>query len=306
MKRARGPELQALYAARRAPVVSELWRLGSRNPNRPGGLQALELVVAWGEPSLAQQALDLALSTHGDDDALAPELEAGYDDSRAPGKRSALVRLSASSRSRSVRGSSLFLLARDSLAAPGGRQAANVRAAALSRLRRVMAAYGSEPTTLLAAGSSGRLGPAAAALLFQEERLALGAPLPRMSAHDLNGHPVSSDSFSGRYTVIDFWAIWCPPCVAAFPALADMQRRHGERLHLVSVSADASSAAASAFVRKEGATWTQWFVGPSGVVSPAWTNGTYPYFLLVGPDGRILAKEQDVTALKADVDRDLR
>ena len=305
-KRATGLALQALYGARRAPVVSELWRVGAAAPKRPGGLQALGLVVAWGEPPLAQQALDLATRTHGDDDALAPQLEAGYDDSRAPRKRDALVRLAASSRSRSVRGSSLFLLARASLAAPSAAEAARERAEALSRLRRVVAAYGSEPTTLLAAGSSGRLGPAAAALLFEEERLAVGARLPPMHAHDLEGHPVSSNSLSGRYTLIDFWATWCPPCVAAFPALADMQRHHGERLHLVSISADASSSAPSAFVRKEGATWTQWYVGPSGTVSPEWTNGTFPYFLLVGPNGRILAAERDVTRLRAAVDRNVR
>ena len=304
-RRSSGPALQALYATRRAPVVAELWRLGSTEPKGSGGLQALGLVLAWGESRLAQQALRLAVQDHADDDALAPVLEAAYGESQAPGKRGALQRLAAFSRSKSVAGSSLFLLAQETLSTPAGPDPRR-RAVALAQLRRVRAAYGFQPTTLLAAGGSGRLGPAAAAALFQEERLAVGARLPLITVHDLDGHAVSSASLRDRYTLIDFWATWCPPCVAAFPTLADLQREHGDRLHVVSISADASPSSAAAFVRREGATWTQWYAGPSGVISPGWANGSYPYFLLVGPTGRILNKGQDITAITAAVDREVR
>lgn len=304
-QRSSGPALQALYSMRRAPVVAELWRIGSTDPKEERGLQALGLVIAWGESRLAQRALTLAVRDHADDGALAPVLEGGYAESPAPAKRGALVRLAASSRSKAVVGASLFLLARETLSSATA-SSPHQRSAALAQLRRVKSAYSSQPTTLLAAGGSGRLGPAAAAVLFQEERLAIGARLPPMAARDLEGRPVSSTAFSGHYTLIDFWATWCPPCVAAFPTLADLQHDHGDHLRVVSISADANPASASTFVRRERASWTQWYAGPSGVVSPEWSNGSYPYFLLVGPTGRIVDKSQDVAAIKAAVDRKVR
>jgi zinc protease len=53
--------------------------------------------------------------------------------------------------------------------------------------------------------------------------LAAGAPLgsraPELVGTSLDGSPLSAEATSGKITVLNFWATWCPPCRAETPDL---------------------------------------------------------------------------------------
>jgi thiol-disulfide isomerase/thioredoxin len=76
----------------------------------------------------------------------------------------------------------------------------------------------------------------------------VGGVFPALASAGLIGEvPDTKD----KILVVDFWASWCAPCKAAFPALAKINADYAARgVILVGVSVDEKAAAYAAFVKK--------------------------------------------------------
>lgn len=60
----------------------------------------------------------------------------------------------------------------------------------------------------------------------------VGLPAPGLDFLWWNGpdaHANTLDDLRGRIVVLDFWATWCGPCVAAFPKIRDLHARYSEK-----------------------------------------------------------------------------
>jgi peroxiredoxin len=115
-----------------------------------------------------------------------------------------------------------------------------------------------------------------------------GAVAPTFRVPALEGNPIDLGSYRGRWVLVNFWATWCPPCVAEMPSLERLHRAlGGHGLTVVSVSADEDEALLRRFVSERGVTFP---VGrdPGGrTVAQAYRTTGYPETFVIDPAGLV-------------------
>jgi thiol-disulfide isomerase/thioredoxin len=114
----------------------------------------------------------------------------------------------------------------------------------------------------------------------------VGDAAPSAPLTSLDGDAVDLRRFHGRVVVLDFWATWCGPCVAALPSLKGLAAAYGDRVAVVSISGDTDGGRLREFVNHHAMTWTQCWDGNGDAQRRFRVHGLPTYFVLDGA-GRI-------------------
>lgn len=129
----------------------------------------------------------------------------------------------------------------------------------------------------------------------------VGDVLPDISWKTLDNQTQRLSELRGQYVLIDCWATWCAPCIAAFPDVARLHRElGGPKLEVVGLCIDADTEAAQAMAREKRLSWTQGFVGdqsesPAGRILGV---SSVPLYILLDPDGKILLRTSNLAELE--------
>jgi thiol-disulfide isomerase/thioredoxin len=139
--------------------------------------------------------------------------------------------------------------------------------------------------------------------------LKAGAGAPRADLVMLDGRRVSLESLRGKYVLVDFWATWCPPCVAEMPHLVKVAAEHGPRglVFLAVNQGDETPAKVAAFAEKIPGLSAAAAFAPDGLPA-AWAVSSLPTLYLVDPQGRVLegiSGAMDEEALRGLLDKHL-
>ena len=74
------------------------------------------------------------------------------------------------------------------------------------------------------------------AMMGQNQLLAKGEEAPALHLTSYDGQAWSLDQFKGKVTVVNFWATWCPPCMAELPVFAKISKERADDVVFVGVA----------------------------------------------------------------------
>ena len=123
-----------------------------------------------------------------------------------------------------------------------------------------------------------------------------GMVAPALRGTGFDGAPVAVTPGDGRGTLLVFVAHWCPHCRREVPRLVERLRQsplpEGVDLYAISTAVDKRrpNHPPAEWLRKEGWPAPVLRDDENGTAAEAYGLSGFPYFVAVGPDGRVVAR----------------
>lgn len=129
-----------------------------------------------------------------------------------------------------------------------------------------------------------------------QEKTAVGKSFIDVKGLSPEGVEVSLSDYvgKGKVVLIDFWASWCPPCVADMPHLVEAYAKYKNKgFEIVGVSLDSKNDDWKAGITKLNITWPQVsdLKGWDSELSKPYAVSSIPHTILIDKDGTILEKQ---------------
>jgi thiol-disulfide isomerase/thioredoxin len=114
-----------------------------------------------------------------------------------------------------------------------------------------------------------------------------GRVAPALAANTPEGKEETLASHHGEVVILDFWATWCPPCVAAMPSLERLHRKYKDRgFTVIGVNQEPEDVpSVRRFIADRGLTLP--VVIDGGAIAKEYGVFSYPTSFVIGRDGVI-------------------
>lgn len=105
----------------------------------------------------------------------------------------------------------------------------------------------------------------------------------------VEGESINLEQFKGELVFLNFWATWCPPCVAEMPGIQNLYEEYGDKIKFIIVSRESPDVIHEFVMRNE---YT--FPVYSQVIQEPeiFESQSIPTSYLISPSGNIILKKK--------------
>lgn len=125
---------------------------------------------------------------------------------------------------------------------------------------------------------------------------------------NIDGTPAKLSDYvgKGKIVLVDMWASWCPPCRRAMPYIRSVYEKYaGDKFDVVSIAVWDERKSSLDAIPQLGMTWNQ-IVEAESIPTELYGVNGIPHLMLIGADGKIIARGLSDTALELWVSSELK
>lgn len=133
--------------------------------------------------------------------------------------------------------------------------------------------------------------------LDADEQISISDESKTWTIYNMDGNSVSFESLNDKPIFLNFWATWCPPCIAEMPGIIELHKKYGDQVNFIIVSNE-SRTTVRAFTTDKGFNSLPYY--QNKYLPSEFASQSIPTTFIISKNGRIVLSKKGVAKWNSD------